>query len=220
MRVEKEPVKKRSNNRGRTTSIARDLGYYDLEHEEDVHAPNFIELKNNIRANSFAAGVTRIPLLTEIMKVTANIIDMRWKEIHFIREATEMMKTENIDNILIKDFELGLRILEWEMDEKNVLKGDLPSLGPETTNFVDISAWLIFYFELLHENMHRITDLIYALSMLNKANRKKLRQWEDKAGEVMKDFEQNVKSFNLVGESAAAYKRVVTEIRKNCQVCL
>uniref|UniRef100_A0AC34GDW4 Uncharacterized protein n=1 Tax=Panagrolaimus sp. ES5 TaxID=591445 RepID=A0AC34GDW4_9BILA len=68
MRVEKEPVKKKSNNRGRTRtrSIARDLGYYDLEHEEDVHAPNFIELKNNIRANSFAAGVTRIPLLTEM----------------------------------------------------------------------------------------------------------------------------------------------------------
>uniref|UniRef100_A0A914Y5M0 Uncharacterized protein n=1 Tax=Panagrolaimus superbus TaxID=310955 RepID=A0A914Y5M0_9BILA len=102
------------------------------------------------------------------MKISSNIIDMRWKEIHFIQEAIEMMKEQGIEESLVKDFELVVGVLEWEMDEKNVLESDLPPLGPESTKFADISTWSILFFDLLHDNMHRIVDLNYSLKMLTK----------------------------------------------------
>uniref|UniRef100_A0A914YY81 Uncharacterized protein n=1 Tax=Panagrolaimus superbus TaxID=310955 RepID=A0A914YY81_9BILA len=222
MRVEKEPNKKRgrATTRSRTRSIPRDPEFYSCDNIEEIHSPNFIQLKNNIRAQAFAAGVTRIPLLTEIMKISANIIDMRWKEIHFIQEAIEMMKKQGIEESLVKDFELVAGVLEWEMDEKNVLESDLPKLGAETTRFVDISTWLILYFDLLHDNMHRIIDLNHSLKMLTKAQRTQLTKYEDKAATILEEFENNVVSFNLDGESARAYKKGVSEICKNCKVCL
>uniref|UniRef100_A0A914Z2M9 Uncharacterized protein n=1 Tax=Panagrolaimus superbus TaxID=310955 RepID=A0A914Z2M9_9BILA len=131
-----------------------------------------------------------------------------------------MMKEQGIEESLVKDFELVVGVLEWEMDEKNVLESDLPPLGPESTRFVDISTWSILFFDLLHDNMHRIVDLNYSLKMLTKTRRKQLKKYEEKAAKILEEFENNVASFNLDGESAKAYKKGVSEIRKNCKVCL
>uniref|UniRef100_A0AC35F1L9 Uncharacterized protein n=1 Tax=Panagrolaimus sp. PS1159 TaxID=55785 RepID=A0AC35F1L9_9BILA len=197
MRVEKEPTKTRvERKRTGGRSIPRDYEHYETD---DVpQAPKFTELRANVIHNAFAGGITRIPLISEVMKIGND---------------------KRIDENLIINLETHLAALEWEMNRKNVMKSDLPPLGPETTNFADISTWLIFYYELLHENKHRITDVKYSFTMLSNTEKKSLDKYERMAEEVMKQFEDNVRSFELEGQSKHVYKTVTNEIRKNCEAC-
>jgi hypothetical protein len=218
MRVEKEPTKTRvERKRTGGRSIPRDYEHYETD---DVpQAPKFTELRANVIHNAFAGGITRIPLISEVMKIGNDVIEMRWKEIHLIQDAIGMLRKKGIDEDLIIKLQTHLAALEWEMNRKNVMESDLPPLGPETTNFADISTWLIFYYELLHENKHRITDVKYSFTMLSKTEKKSLDKYEKMAEEVMMQFEEHARSFKLEGQSRHVYKTVTDEIRKNCEAC-
>uniref|UniRef100_A0A914P9L3 Uncharacterized protein n=1 Tax=Panagrolaimus davidi TaxID=227884 RepID=A0A914P9L3_9BILA len=102
MRVEKEPTKTRvGRNRTAGRSIPRDYEHYEAD--EVPQAPKFAELRANVINNAFAGGITRIPLISEVMKIGNDVIEMRWKEIHLIQDAIRMLKKKGIDeNLIIK----------------------------------------------------------------------------------------------------------------------
>jgi Fe-S-cluster formation regulator IscX/YfhJ len=211
MRAEKESKKR--VNRSRTRSIE----HYQAE---IVDAPLYLtDLKSNLKANSFLGGVIRVPLVSEIVNLSMDVVDMRWAEIHFLEEAIQMMQNEKIDQNLIDSMQECVQTLKWEMDGKNVSKDALPAIDPSTRNFVDISTWLCFYYEMIHDNLHRIVDLYSWMQMLTKPQRKELKKYEKKADEIMEKFENNVKALKLEGDSLRNYKKCRDDIKKNCSSC-
>uniref|UniRef100_A0AC35G8L2 Uncharacterized protein n=1 Tax=Panagrolaimus sp. PS1159 TaxID=55785 RepID=A0AC35G8L2_9BILA len=182
------------------------------------------DIRHVRRSGRTRTTVERIPLLDEVMKISINVIDMRWKEIHFIQDAIRIMKQHKISEDLIQKIQTACNTLEWEMNGKNIEKRDLPPLGAKTTAFTDISTWAIFYYDLLHENQHRIIDLTeYFMNTFKKEftkeDKKILMKYQTDAKKVIDEFLKNVDGFNLQGGSKVAYLETIKEINKNCQVC-